>query len=617
VFESHNRTIAGPALRRLALALLVSALALAVGIAPARSAHRAVASWPGASATVAYSSEAALDAAVKAHPAAIVRRIPTLRVAEVRPAGTPTAFAAAVSGEPGIDYVEPLEPREWYAEPALMPAAVPGGAYEWQFAATGADRVPPDVVQAARGVTIAVVDTGADLTAPDLAAKSPGAFNVRTTQRDVRDDMGHGTFVASIAAGSPSNGEGIAGFGGEAQLLAIKAGPGDGSFTDLDEAAAITYAVDHGAKVVNLSLGGPQSTATEKRAVEYAVAHDVLLVAAVGNEHDRGNPTEYPAALIQPAGSNGVGGPGLAVAASTLSGSRAHFSNTGSYVSLAAPGENVFGAVSALSSRSNFPRVALPGSLRGSYGYSSGTSFAAPQVTGAAALVWGANPLLSARQVAQVLKDTASGHRSWNPELGYGVIDVAAAVAKARAIEAVQLRTVKSGTKAYLYWRGTPSVQSFTVSVSVDGGRESLLLDHTAKHDDSFEGKSGHTYRFRVSGYDAAGTLIATSAVAPITLGRAKANLTLSLLQRKGRNVILMALLRSPAVDATPASRMISLEGYQRGSWIAVGVGQTDPAGRAFWFGQLRPGNYRLRARHAGALDLAPALSKPLTLRIR
>jgi hypothetical protein len=216
-----------------------------------------------------------------------------------------------------------------------------------------------------------------------------------------------------------------------------------------------------------------------------------------------------------------------------------------------------------------------------------------------------------------VLKETASGHGSWNPDLGYGVVDIAAAVARARAMEAVQLRGTKSGTKAYLYWQGTRSVQSFTVSVSVDGGAESVLLDHVAKHDHSFEGKSGHTYRFRVSGYDAAGALIASSATTPMTLGRARATLTLSVLQRKGRNVILMALLRSAGIDATPASRMVSLEGFQRGSWIAVGVGKTDPAGRAFWFGQLPPGKYRLRARHAGAIDLAPALSKPLTLRIR
>ena len=75
----------------------------------------------------------------------------------------------------------------------------------------------------------------------------------------------------------------------------------------------------------------------------------------------------------------------------------------------------------------------LPGA-RGLYGYASGTSFAAPEVAGAAALVWAANPSLTAREVAQILKETASGHGTWTPELGYGVIDVAAAVARAQAL---------------------------------------------------------------------------------------------------------------------------------------------------------------------------------------
>src|SRR5439155_8505939 len=102
----------------------------------------------------------------------------------------------------------------------------------------------------------------------------------------------------------------------------------DGTLTDLDEANANVYAVDHGARVINLSVGGPDRSETERRGVDYATAHGVLLVAAVGNEFQEGNPVEYPAALLQPAGSNGRGGVGLAVAASTRSGQRAFLSNT-------------------------------------------------------------------------------------------------------------------------------------------------------------------------------------------------------------------------------------------------------------------------------------------------
>src|SRR5207253_9295593 len=104
-----------------------------------------------------------------------------------------------------------------------------------------------------------------------------------------------------------------------------------------------------------------------------------LLVAAAGNSMLDGNPTQYPAALVQPAG--------LVVAASTQAGTAAAFSSQGSFVSLAAPGENVFGAVSSIAPASTEFRTAT--AIAG-YGFASGTSFAAPQVAGAAAPVWGA-----------------------------------------------------------------------------------------------------------------------------------------------------------------------------------------------------------------------------------
>jgi subtilisin family serine protease len=170
--------------------------------------------------------------------------------------------------------------------------------------------------------------------------------------------------------------------------------------TDVQEAAAIVYAVTHGARIINLSVGGDQSSRIERRAIHYAATHGVLVVAAAGNEFLETNSPQYPAVLLQPLGSNGRGGIGLAVGATQLDGSRAHFSNTGSYISLAAPGF---------------------------YGWASGTSFSAPEVAGAAALVWAANPWLTARQVANVLKRSASGG-VWNEELGWGRLDVAAAV---------------------------------------------------------------------------------------------------------------------------------------------------------------------------------------------
>lgn len=376
---------------------------------------------------VTYESQAALQAALSRYPARVVRRLPDLRSVEVRPRN-PSEFATAVSSLPGIDAVEAPVPRYPASEPALSAMYSPGVPFEWQYAATNVDQVPTAVLQAARSLTIAVIDTGADLTAPDLAAKQWTSHDVFTGGSDVKDIFGHGTFVASLAAGSPSNGEGIAGFGGEAKLMILKAGDADGLFTEVGEAAAVVYAVNHGAKVINLSIGGVETSAVERQALQYAADHGVLVVAAAGNEYRQGNPVEYPAALLQPVGSKGRGGWGLSVGATTRARQRASFSNMGSWISLAAPGDHVFGAISTSATNDYWPRLDLPGSLGGAYGFSSGTSFSAPEVAGAAALVWAANPSLTRDQVAWILKRTASGDGRWNSALGYGVLDAGRAV---------------------------------------------------------------------------------------------------------------------------------------------------------------------------------------------
>ncbi len=225
-------------------------------------------------------------------------------------------------------------------------------------------------------VLIAVVDTGANMRVPAIMA----TYDVRTGGRDVRDRNGHGTKVASL----------IAGASGGARLMIIRAGSSSGAFSNAGEATAIRYAVDHGARIVNLSLGGPQTSSGERAAIRYAIARGVLVVAAAGDDY--ASRPEYPAALLGP--------DGLAVAAVTRSGEHELFSNTGPWVSIAAPGEE-------------------------------GTSFAAPLVSAAAARIWAANPALTARQVVRLLEGTASGHGVRTDALGYGVLDAARALAAA------------------------------------------------------------------------------------------------------------------------------------------------------------------------------------------
>jgi hypothetical protein len=231
--------------------------------------------------------------------------------------------------------------------------------------------------------TVAVIDTGADVRVPEIAAARPLTYDIRTRTRDVRDPNGHGTEVARIVARES----------GGARLIVIRAGSSSGAFSDANEAAAIRYAVGHGARILNLSLGGPRTSAVERSAIRYAIAKGALVIAAAGDDY--ATRPEYPAALL--------GSDGLAVAAVTGTAARAAFSNTGPWVSIAALGDR-------------------------------GTSFAAPLVSAAAARVWRANPRLTARRVVAILEQTASGHGVRNDDVGYGIVDAAAAVARAGSL---------------------------------------------------------------------------------------------------------------------------------------------------------------------------------------
>ncbi len=232
-----------------------------------------------------------------------------------------------------------------------------------------------------RGVTgdpavrIAIVDSGVDVRHPDLAAKVVGSYNAVAGGTDVHDVVGHGTGTASAAAATTNDGVGIAGSGRDTSLLAVKVADVTGRiFTD-DLAKGIVWAVDHGADVVNLSLGGPTSDRLEKAAVAYARDHDVLVVAAAGNEGTSAK--QFPGAL-----------PGVvAVGATSAAGSvRAPFSSYGPWVDVAAPGRSIV--------------VATPG---GGYEVADGTSYSSPLVSGAAALLLSARPQSTASQLAQAL----------------------------------------------------------------------------------------------------------------------------------------------------------------------------------------------------------------------
>ncbi|WP_217915033.1 S8 family peptidase [Miltoncostaea marina] len=388
--------------------------------------------------------EAGAPAAAVAHEL----RAAGARVERIRPLGAlvvaggdRAAVAAALEDAGGVDYVERRLERRLHGEPAQAIDPATGRAFDWAFDAVNAAGGLSAVGGGAPDVPVAVVDSGVDAGHPDLAGRVRPGRDVLGAG-SVEDLVGHGTFVAALIAAADGNGAGGRGVAGATPVVPVRVSTGPG-VTSADLAAGIVAAVDLGARVVNVSIGGPRLSQVERDALDYAAGRDVLVVASAGNGALDGNAPEYPAAAL--GGHEGGWSSGLSVAATDPLGRPAPFSTHGPTVSVAAPGagagpctEGVYSAIpatAALWAGGPCDRT-FEGPLhgRGRYAYGEGTSFSAPLVAGAAALVRQAEPGLRADQVAHVIRRSArpAAGGGWDERTGAGVLDVTAAVELAR-----------------------------------------------------------------------------------------------------------------------------------------------------------------------------------------
>lgn len=345
-------------------------------------------------------------------PPELTRSGPGRHFALSVPPGQEADWAARLQAHPDIDRAEPdflfhttLVPNDAYYQPYQWNLRHINGEAAWDRTVGRAD------------VIIAVVDTGLDLGHPDLTGKLVPGYN-SLSGGDPQDDDGHGTHVASIAGARTHNGEGIAGVAWGSRIMPVKALNADGSGPGSAIARGIRWAVDQGAHIINLSLGGVNGSFLVEEAIAYAYQRGVLVVAASGNAYLSNNPTIYPAAY------NHV----LTVAATTDQDGHASYSSSGSHVDVAAPGGDplVGGAANA---RSWIAGAYWRGSGL-SYAQLSGTSQAAPQVAGLAALLLSINPTLSPDQLRHIITSRAVDVQApgWDPFSGYGRIDLAASV---------------------------------------------------------------------------------------------------------------------------------------------------------------------------------------------
>ncbi|MCZ6642158.1 MAG: S8 family serine peptidase [Gammaproteobacteria bacterium] len=355
------------------------------------------------------------------------------------------AVAAESAALETLESEEPAEPEAWPNDPLYGSSGSWRQDFADQWAVQSLEVYQDADTTEYQPVVVAVIDTGLDYLHEDFAtAKLWHNPNERRNGRDDDDNgfvddligwnfvdannnpwdqSGHGTHVAGIISACTHNGLGIAAINPAARIMPLKVGNFVGQARSSAIAAAIYYAVDHGARVINLSLGGAIVTMLEEEALAYAEQRNVLVVTAAGNDGHRADASGYSAIPSV-----------LSVAASDLQGARAGFSNFGAEVDLVAPGVDV---LSLRARDSDF--IWLSGAaayesgaavVDEQYYRASGTSFAAAVVSGVASRVLSVKPDLSASQLKVVLLQSARDVEVPGVDQlsGFGLVDFNAAL---------------------------------------------------------------------------------------------------------------------------------------------------------------------------------------------
>jgi thermitase len=348
-------------------------------------------------------------ARVGARPVRGLKHLHTLVISVPR-AQAPAAVKALAHSD-AVTYAErdgvvtaALAPNDTYYNGSVNPCTASLGCWPYQNADLPAAW---DVTTGSSTVTVAVIDTGVASSHPDLSGAVLTGYNFVAGNTNTEDDQGHGTEVAGVIAARFNNGAGVPGVCGQCKILPVKVLDSTGHGSTSNIAQGITWAADHGARVINLSLASTTADTAMKDAINYAVSHGVLVVAAAGNAGSTdpaacngGSCGGYPAAFTSQI-STGL----LAVGATDYFNALYSFSNHGSWVSVAAPG------------------CAISSTMDGSYASSGvcGTSIASPFVAGVAALAFSYAPTLTVAQAQSAITSSVS-HPS-GLDVAYGQVD--------------------------------------------------------------------------------------------------------------------------------------------------------------------------------------------------
>ncbi|WP_162805727.1 S8 family serine peptidase [Sporosarcina sp. PTS2304] len=364
--------------------------------------------------------------------------------------------------DPGVMSVEPNYKRQLH-----MSGDDPYMGSQWWISQVKPQRFWSRVKQQKKNVVVAVIDSGIDYNHEDLKGRvQPGGFNFYHDIQDVMDVNGHGTAVSGIIAATSENNVGISGITGtyNTKVLPLKVSHKSGESYISDEIRAIDYAIDKKVDVINISLGGPDYSSAENKAIQRAIQAGITVVSSAGNEALEGNALSYPASYSNV----------ISVGAVDNQNRRASFSNYNSSVSVVAPGVNIYTTV--LSDR---------------YQALNGTSFSSPIVAGAAALVKASQPSATPKEIKSLLEETATdlGAYGKDSHFGAGLID----------LEKLQTRVVTDSfipVESIDIWNGpmtidldnqkSKSLAKVSIPKSLEGLRKQAVINYEVEPNNSF-----------------------------------------------------------------------------------------------------------------------------------
>ncbi|HEX4110482.1 MAG TPA: S8 family serine peptidase [Solirubrobacteraceae bacterium] len=396
-----------------------------------------------------------------------------------------------------------------------------------------------------QGVKVAVIDSGIDAQDPEFAGKIAGTYidDALNDGPATQDQVGHGTHVSGLAC-AYAPGVGMVGAGFDCDLVVEKSDLSEGSV-----ATEIVNATNQGASVINMSFGTEGTVPAPPEltsAINYAVAHDVVLVAAASDASVVGQaPVQQqgdPCNVLQPTGTGPYlnQGKGLCVTSADYAGDRSSFAGAGSQISLAAFGSfsDSSGPPGIFSTFPANPTTIETGTLvpyeppcgvcrttfegASDYAYLEGTSMATPMVAGIAGLVRAVNPGLSAIQIVRILKETAQRPPgvAWTPDLGWGIVNAGLAVEAGESIDttppvASEVVAPKhtTATTITLHWVGAdpshpPQITSGIAYYKVYRGLDNGIAQQIATASSSslvVHVRPGHLYGWYVLAVDKAG----------------------------------------------------------------------------------------------------------------